>query len=137
MSLEDKIYFIDDILDEYEKRGGDREAAEALYWTTREELVENISTTDGVVYKIDNFGNLYYPLSSLHNLINKVDKVIWTQEEPKNQGAWSYMLTELLQLIDKLKQSNKCGINFMDNLIEYYEQNETAEQVKELIKEIL
>ena len=24
MTLEDKIYFIDDILDEYEKRGGDR-----------------------------------------------------------------------------------------------------------------
>ncbi len=40
---------------------------------------------------------------------NKAEKIIWAQEEPKNQGAWSYMLTELLQLIDDHKKIEYAG----------------------------
>ena len=117
MILEDKIYFIDDILDEYEKRGGDREAAEALYWTTREELLENISSTDGVVYKIDNFGNLYYPLSSLHNLINKVDKVInkkgkFTEVWVKRKQILKDKLENMSSLIDIARKNKVKNIWF-------------------------
>lgn len=55
-----------------------------------------------------------YPMNitKLEEIIKKysnVKKVIWTQEEPKNQGAWSYMLTELLQLIDDHKKIEYAG----------------------------
>ena len=55
-----------------------------------------------------------YPMNitKLEEVINKysnAEKVVWTQEEPKNQGAWSYMLTELLQLIDDHKRIEFAG----------------------------
>ena len=40
---------------------------------------------------------------------NKAEKVVWAQEEPKNQGAWNYMLNELLQLIDNHKKIEYAG----------------------------
>ena len=76
MKFEDKIYFLSDILDEYEKRGGDRAAAEAMYWTLVDELIDDISNTDSVVYKISNFGTLYYTVDSLHNTINGMERIL-------------------------------------------------------------
>ena len=76
MTFEDKIYFLSDVLDEYQKRGGDRDAAEAMYWTMLDELLEDISNTDSVVYRISNFGTLYYTLSSIHNAINSLEHIL-------------------------------------------------------------
>lgn len=55
-----------------------------------------------------------YPMNitKLEEVINKysnIDKIVWTQEEPKNQGAWNYMLTELLQLVDNHKKIEFAG----------------------------
>lgn len=117
MTLEDKIYFIDDILDEYEKRGGDREAAEALYWTTRDELVDHISNNDGVVYKINHFGTLYYTAASLNNLLKQVTRVI--DKKSKFQNTWvqrkqvlESKIKNMSSLIDKAKKNNVNNIWF-------------------------
>jgi 2-oxoglutarate dehydrogenase E1 component len=48
-------------------------------------------------------------LEEVINKYNKAAKIIWAQEEPKNQGAWNYMLTELLQLIDNHKKIEYAG----------------------------
>lgn len=55
-----------------------------------------------------------YPMkiSKLEEILkkyNKAEKVVWAQEEPKNQGAWNYMLNELLQLIDNHKKIEYAG----------------------------
>lgn len=48
-------------------------------------------------------------LEEILSKYNKAKKIVWAQEEPKNQGAWSYMLTELLQLIDDHKKIEYAG----------------------------
>ena len=68
MEYKDKIYFLEDVLDEYEKKGGDKEAAEAMYWYFLDKLSEEVKKSDEVVFKIPKFGNLYYTISSLHGL---------------------------------------------------------------------
>jgi 2-oxoglutarate decarboxylase len=48
-------------------------------------------------------------LESVLNKYSNAEKIIWSQEEPKNQGAWNYMLTELLQIIDNHKKIEYAG----------------------------
>lgn len=72
MAFDDKIYFLEDILDEYEKKGGDKEAAEAMYWYFLEQTTDKIINSDEVVFKIPKFGNLYFPISSLHNVKKRI-----------------------------------------------------------------
>jgi len=55
-----------------------------------------------------------YPMNitKLESIVNKysnAEKIVWTQEEPQNQGAWSYMLTELLQVVDDHKKIEYAG----------------------------
>ena len=76
MEYKDKIYFLEDILDEFEKKGGDKEAAEAIYWYFLDKTLQEMSKTDNVVFKIPKFGNLYYTISSLHGLKKKEPKPI-------------------------------------------------------------
>jgi hypothetical protein len=113
MKLEDKIYFLGDVLDEFEKRGGDREAAEAFYWTLLDELLEDISETDNVTYRIPNFGTLYYTLSSLHNSINMLQRVVdkgsYKNQEDKDKiekklSIFKSKLERMSTLIEKAKK---------------------------------
>ena len=121
MNFEDKIYFLNDILDEYEKRGGDRESAEAMYWTLVDEILEDISNTDSVVYKISNFGTLYYTIDSIHNSINGLERVLtskkYKDEEDKkiiekNLSVFKKKLEKMSILIDRAKEQKLKNIWF-------------------------
>ena len=61
----DKVWYIDDILDEFEKQGGNRELASAIYNYFREELIKDAETTDNLVYRIPKIGNLHYTISGM------------------------------------------------------------------------
>jgi len=121
MKFEDKIYFLSDILDEYEKRGGDRDAAEAMYWTLVDELIDDISNTDSVVYKISNFGTLYYTVDSLHNTINGLERILnnnrYKNENDKkniekNLSVFREKLEKMSILIDRAKEQKLKNIWF-------------------------
>ena len=121
MKFEDKIYFLSDILDEYEKRGGDRSAAEAMYWTLVDELIDDISNTDSVVYKISNFGTLYYTVDSLHNTINGLERILnnnrYKNENDKkniekNLSVFREKLEKMSILIDRAKEQELKNIWF-------------------------
>ncbi len=121
MKFEDKIYFLNDILDEYEKRGGDRAAAEAMYWTLVDELIDDISNTDSVVYKISNFGTLYYTVDSLHNTINGLERILnnnqYKNEDDKkniekNLSVFREKLEKMSILIDRAKEQKLKNIWF-------------------------
>tara|TARA_R100001460_G_scaffold104662_1_gene150555 strand:- start:2537 stop:2941 length:405 start_codon:yes stop_codon:yes gene_type:complete len=121
MKFEDKIYFLSDILDEYEKRGGDRDAAEAMYWTLVDELIDDISNTDSVVYKISNFGTLYYTVDSLHNTINGLERILnnnrYKNENDKkniekNLSVFRKKLEKMSILIDRAKEQKLKNIWF-------------------------
>ncbi|MFN3195026.1 MAG: multifunctional oxoglutarate decarboxylase/oxoglutarate dehydrogenase thiamine pyrophosphate-binding subunit/dihydrolipoyllysine-residue succinyltransferase subunit [Chlorobiota bacterium] len=48
-------------------------------------------------------------LEAVLNKYSNAEKIVWSQEEPQNQGAWNYMLTELLQIIDDHKKIEYAG----------------------------
>ena len=41
-------------------------------------------------------------MESILNIKDKYnpDKILWVQEEPENMGAWSYILSNLVDLLD-------------------------------------
>jgi len=86
MEYKDKIYFLEDILDEYEKQGGDREAAQAMYKYFLDRTLEKISNSDEVVFKIPKFGNLYYTISSLYNIKRKLENTKQSIEKKENKN---------------------------------------------------
>jgi len=109
MEYKDKIYFLEDILDEFEKQGGDKEAAEAIYWYFLDKTLQEMSKTDNVVFKIPKFGNLYYTISSLHGLKKKVERELkyTKKKEPKTIAEIEnvlYIVNTKLDKVDALVQ---------------------------------
>ena len=86
MEYKDKIYFLEDVLDEYEKQGGDREAAKALYTYFLDKTMDKISNSDEVVFKIPKLGNLYHTVSSLHNIRRKLENTKKSIEKKENKS---------------------------------------------------
>lgn len=117
MKFEDKIYFLDDVLDEYEKRGGDREAANLMYWHLHDKLKKDISKTDNIVYRIQNFGNLYFTVPSIHNLKNTLQRTLrkYPQMAHNEKDGINKKLNVVTKKIDKMdgliKKSLSLGVN--------------------------
>ena len=104
MEYKDKIYFLEDILDEFEKKGGDKEAAEAIYWYFLDKTMQEMSKTDNVVFKVPKFGNLYYTISSLYGLKKKIERELKhiKKKEPKTIAEIKNTLYIVNTKIDKV-----------------------------------
>jgi hypothetical protein len=61
----DKIYFTQDLLEEFEKDGGNKELAKDLYDYFYTKLDQTNKKTDALVFRIPKFGNLYHNLTTL------------------------------------------------------------------------
>ena len=104
MEYKDKIYFLEDILDEFEKKGGDKEVAEAIYWYFLDKTMQEMSKTDNVVFKVPKFGNLYYTISSLYGLKKKIERELKhiKKKEPKTIAEIKNTLYIVNTKIDKV-----------------------------------
>jgi len=109
MEFDDKIYFLDDILDEYERRGGDREIGESIYWYFHDTVKKDIENSDDIVYKIPNFGTLYFTQSSLYNIEHKLEGTI---------NKYSHLRESDKQKINKRKDIVKSKLMKMRELID-------------------
>ena len=92
-----------------------------MYWTLVDELIDDISNTDSVVYKISNFGTLYYTVDSLHNTINGLERILnnnrYKNEDDKkniekNLSVFREKLEKMSILIDRAKEQNLKNIWF-------------------------
>jgi len=124
MEFKDKIYFLDDVLDEYERRGGDRETGEAIYWYFHDTLKKDIEESDDIVYKIPNFGTLYFTQGSLYNIGQKLEGTINKyshlresdkQKINKRQDIVKSKLMRMRELIDKAVSLKVNNIWFLRN----------------------
>lgn len=68
---ENKLYFLDDVLDELEKDGYDREMVKETYNFFLNQLKKDISTTDSVAYSLGTLGKLYYSAYGVNSLKHK------------------------------------------------------------------
>jgi hypothetical protein len=119
---EDKIYFLDDILDELEKDGVNREIAVAIYNHFREELIRDVGKTDNVAYKLGSLGTLYFTIKSLKGLNIRATKQYHKGKNSGNdkmkQGAIDKMnlikakRKKITKLITRAKEHNNLKILF-------------------------
>lgn len=70
----------------------------------RQELPENPKICIVRVEQLYPFPEVY--LAPYINGFSRLKNIIWTQEEPKNMGAWNYVFPILLDLIQKLGLKN-------------------------------
>jgi len=84
--MDNKIYFLEDILDEMVKDGWDKEQARAAYLYFKDELLNDIKTTDTVAYKLGSLGSLFFTISSIHNIKNRAVKLV--NHAKKWNGVW-------------------------------------------------
>ena len=69
-----------------------------IYYDLYEKQIE-MQNTDTVLVRIEQLYPL--PIKGIEGILSKykkIEKLVWAQEEPKNMGAWSYLLRNLRDL---------------------------------------
>lgn len=74
--FEDKIYFNEDILDEFEKRGGDREIGDRLLYFMTTEVDDLCRNTDEFVIGLDKLGYLFFEYWGLRYMVERFKKLL-------------------------------------------------------------
>lgn len=117
MELEDKIYYLQDILDLLEKDGYDKKAIEAGYYDFLERFENDLANTDNTVYKLGSFASLFFTIQSLQYLrkLAHIQKNNASEkgEERKEKDAAKKLevlynkLDVVLKLTDEAKKNSK------------------------------
>lgn len=104
---EDKIYFLEDILDEMENDGYHREMVKQGYLYYMNKLREDIATTENVAYQIGTLGVFHLTLPSLKKLqILAQKRIDFPKRENAPEEGKKYL--EIIQKkIDKIEGLNK------------------------------
>ena len=95
MKYDNKIYFLSDILDEFEKQGGNRELAEIMYEYNLDELRKYAYETDEVAFKLGTFGILHYTLSGINDVEKRLNIVLERGTNPPNEKSINKRLATL------------------------------------------
>ena len=117
---EDKVYFLEDILEEFEAQGGNKELAKDLYEYYYKRLDNLNRKTDAIVFRIPKFGNLYHNLSTLLKFQYKTNKSVESLSQgyrldfyKKRLEVVESKITEIKKRITEAKQKGIKRIWFL------------------------
>lgn len=117
MELEDKVYFLEDILDELEKDGYNKDMVREGYYLFRERLLKDLDTTDNLTYKLGTLGLLHFTVSSLTRLKGWAQRIVEKGERegiPEEVERGKHKLQNILQrqelIREKIKVAQEKGI---------------------------
>jgi len=117
MEFEDKVYFLEDILNELEKDGFNKDMVREGYYLFRERLLKDLDTTDNLTYKLGTLGMLHFTLSSLTRLKDWAKRIIEKGERegiPEEIERGKKKLTNIIQrkklMNEKIKIAQEKGI---------------------------
>jgi 2-oxoglutarate dehydrogenase complex dehydrogenase (E1) component-like enzyme len=81
------------------------------YYTLHDHFTKTSALSDVSLIRVEELSP--FPRSQLKMILSKytnVDKVVWAQEEPENQGSWSYVQPRLDEVLRDLGMGGNKGL---------------------------